>query len=102
MSRTAAVELTDRDYALLVAFERVQCDGQASTREIAEQLNLPAGTVARRLVNMARRDLVLKVGEHLCDDTTDWGMTGTAYDAANARGNPDGQRFVPYEGDAEW
>lgn len=66
---------TDKDRAIYEAHSLVECDGLASTRQIAERIGLPIATVARRLTNMAQRGLVVREGERMWDETSDWLLT---------------------------
>lgn len=78
------VRFTERDRAVYDAHSAAECDGEASTRQIAELLRLPVSTVARRLVNMQRRGLVVRTDHGMWDDTADWTLTWDGCRAAEA------------------
>lgn len=78
------ITFTDRDREIYEAHSAVECDGAASTRQIAERLGLPVADVARRLVGMQRRGLVAKIDCWLWDDTSDWILTWNGCEAAAA------------------
>jgi hypothetical protein len=60
-----------------------ECDGKASTRQIAKALDEPVKAMAARLRGMQLRGLCLS---HWCswDDTVDWTLTGIGVEEAEA------------------
>jgi hypothetical protein len=76
------VTFTTPDREIYAAHSAVECEGVASTRQIADHLGLPAVLVAPRLVAMQRRGLVAKSAERSWDDTADWTLTRAGCAAA--------------------
>ena len=75
LSQSGATDFTGRDREIYAAHSLVECDGLASTRQIAEKMDLRVAAVAARLSGMARRGLVVREGEQMWDDTADWMLT---------------------------
>jgi hypothetical protein len=86
-------DFTERDRQIYDAHSAIECDGLASTRQIAEYISEPVATVARRLVGMTRRGLCEKAGEHYVDGTADWLLTYQGCTAAEAA-VPEGIRLA--------